>query len=263
MLFQIIMEGNEVFHLPKNSKEIQRVVQVQKGILFPRLVPLHGIIEKHYDLRLREFCPSVDNNHVNELLSLQDICMTFVATHAEYIDSLEGFPLQMGEQLWKKICSLGTLNWPSCSTQQILDKFSSAYPGEFLPSCKISNLVMINNFEEELKILFRKAVKRLDLSNAGLDDDHDLIAAISGFKQLSHLTLAKNRLSSKTLRIMFGIPEMMKKTTMPCLEYLDLSFNEKVTPNGIARYVGESKHSGIFCLFSAHRAKFYYNYDPF
>ena len=52
--------------------------------------------------------------------------------------------------------------------------FTEAYPDLILTECKISCLLMVNNYENELNVLFANVVK-LDLSGLRLGDSHDLI----------------------------------------------------------------------------------------
>ena len=136
---------------------------------------------------------------------------------------------------------------PSDETVQILRTFCDAYQGEILEKCKLSDLLVINNYEEQIKVLFENCTV-LDLSGCDLDETHDILVEMPSICQkLTYLNLANNKLSSKSLRLMFGVPPETdaQKThysdRFTCLEHFDVSGNLNVTFSGIIRYVTHRK----------------------
>ena len=75
-----------------------------------------------------------------------------------------------------------------------------------MEKCKLSDLFVINNYEEQIKVLFENCTV-LDLSGCDLDETHDILVEMPSICQkLTYLNLANNKLSSKSLRLMFGVP---------------------------------------------------------
>jgi hypothetical protein len=183
--------------------------------------------------------------------SLFDSCLELVALNTDCLDSLEGFPDQIAFAIWNKAIAMQQFDRPCSSTVQSLDTFISAYPDEILPLCKISNLFVLNNYEEELKVLFSN-VRTLDLTKCALDQDHDLLPELPKIcHSLNKLILADNFLSSKSLRLIFGVPnndDKMTTTALKSLTYLDISGNPMITYPGVKRYIMENRPKNLSTL---------------
>ncbi|HIF15347.1 MAG TPA: hypothetical protein EYQ86_08560 [Bacteroidetes bacterium] len=108
-----------------------------------------------------------------------------------------------------------------------------------MPQCKLPNcLAMLNNYEEEFKAIFRQ-IKRLDLTGCQLGDEHELLPYLgTSCPHLESLVLAANCLSSKGLRLSFGVPTS-GNFRFPSLLSLDLRQNPSITIGGVKRYVIE------------------------
>ena len=171
-----------------------------------------------------------------ELLSLKEICLSLVSRFAECIDSLEGFPISMGEELWKQCVKQDQRMMKSCqSTQIIIGLFEDAYREEMLQSCRLNQISVINNYEQELLILLRHC-RKIDLTGAKLDDKDDIIATLpTACPYLTHLNLSQNNFSAVVLRIIFGLP--FDPPRCQKLEYFDISKNPSVSIKGLLRYV--------------------------
>ena len=166
-----------------------------------------------------------------ELLSLKEICLSLVSRFAECIDSLEGFPISMGEELWKQCVKQDQRMMKSCqSTQIIIGLFEDAYREEMLQSCRLNQISVINNYEQELLILLRHC-RKIDLTGAKLDDKDDIIATLpTACPYLTHLNLSQNNFSAVVLRIIFGLP--FDPPRCQKLEYFDISKNPSVSLKG-------------------------------
>lgn len=121
--------------------------------------------------------------------------------------------------------------WIGNKTSWTLATFAEAYPDLMLRQVVVNNLFLINDYHTDLLQLLRGTVK-LDLSDIGLDDDHDLIKDLQHLEALSILILDKNDLSDVGIR----------NLVLPCaggrklkkLEYIDVS-NNKITIKGLQR----------------------------
>ena len=119
---------------------------------------------------------------------------------------------------------------------QILEIFVDSYKDEMLSSLRVDKLLVLNNHEDEFKILIRNCTM-IDLSNCGIDEDHDILIHIANFCQnLQVLKMNRNSLSSKSLRLMFGLPTLPKKNLVK-LNCLEIAGNTKITIKGIEQYV--------------------------
>ena len=65
---------------------------------------------------------------------------------------------------------------------EILEIFVESYQDEILSSLRLDKLLVLNNHEEEFKILIRNCTL-IDLSNCGIDEDHDILIHIANFCQ--------------------------------------------------------------------------------
>ena len=95
-----------------------------------------------------------------KLKSLFNLCIDFIAENAQDLESLENFPIDIGVQIWQACCKLRLQNKPSSDeTVQILRTFCDAYQGEILEKCKLSDLLVLNNYEEQLKARVYKDIR--------------------------------------------------------------------------------------------------------
>ena len=178
--------------------------------------------------------PKREKKVSHELQTLFKLCLDFVAENAFEIESLEGFPIQMGEQIWNACIETKSIFGPRSA--DIIDTFVEAYESEMLSSLKLSDLMVLNNHEDGLKSLMKYCTV-IDLSNCGIDEDHDVLNNITeACRDLQTLKLNNNRLSSKSLRLLFGTPTL-PRNRLQNLKTLEIFGNEKVTVKGIYQYV--------------------------
>ena len=104
----------EIYHVPKKiGAKIQKLnLKTYKPII--ESISSNSIIQS----RRRCLLPNVENSlqidekiekKSGDLKNLFELCLDFVAQNAHEIESLEGFPLQMGEQIWKRCLDVKSL----------------------------------------------------------------------------------------------------------------------------------------------------------
>ena len=103
----------EIYHVPKkNGAKIQKLnLKTYEPII-------QSISSNSNDRKRCLLSPKNENlddekftkkNSGSVLKKLFELCLDFVAENAHEIESLEGFPLQMGEQIWKRCLDVKSL----------------------------------------------------------------------------------------------------------------------------------------------------------
>ncbi|TRY62185.1 hypothetical protein TCAL_09531 [Tigriopus californicus] len=163
-------------------------------------------------------------------MTLQATCVKFIATHAELLDSLEGFPEEIGKRLWDALVALpDKLNGHQGAT--ILANFTHAYPALVLHSCQLSNIVVLDKHDLQFFALFQ-FVRQLDLAGCKMGSNHDLLPQIHSFQSLVQLSLSENALDDSGIANL--INPYLYRGGFPRLKELDLSFNS-LTSKSVAR----------------------------
>ena len=239
-----MQDMDAVFCKPKGADKIHRV-HFSKDNRIPFVIPFETYSSSRVP-KLREgLFPPAGKQLISqvqaklsspELKTLKEICLSLVSRFAECIESLEGFPIIMGEELWRQCVKQDERMMKSCqSTQTIVELFEDAYGEEMLQSCRLNQILVINNYEQELLILLRHC-RKIDFTGAKLCDNDDIIVALPiACPHLTHLNLSQNNFSSVVLRILFGLPLDPPKCHR--LEYFDISKNLSVSTKGLIRYV--------------------------
>ena len=244
---------SEVFIKPKGATEIQKVIYKSETHIFIRETKRPKIPKLTEGLRVFTKSSKVSDKCPNRtktskkcqkndtcLKSLYELCIEFIAENAEDLESLEDFPLQIGLEIWQKLTIFKkeqkTLSDEDKSVQT-LSIFNDAYPQEMLTKCKISNLLVINNYEAEINCLLRNCLQ-LSLTSCNLDENHDLLPELPKIcQQLEFLDLSKNKLSSISLRLLFGVPGQIGNfRRFPKMQNLDISRNPNISLKALIRY---------------------------
>ena len=129
--------------------------------------------EARYGRRRRRFsdCDQVRPYNPNgKLLGLAECCVAFVSAHLDFLESLQDFPEEMGSRIWKRALSDG-------NCERNLGVFADAYPNAFLPDCRISSLVLLDDRVELWPALLAH-VRSLDLSDCQMGDSHELVGEL-------------------------------------------------------------------------------------
>jgi hypothetical protein len=164
--------------------------------------------------------PSNNNN-----FKLFDMCLTFIATNLEHVDSLIGFPSQIGLLLFKECVKISKFNSPSC-----LIKFARAYPDLLIESLNLSSSINDNILQHMSPLITICCLKKLDLSSCNLNElnNFDLISNLKESScSLEYLNLANNKLDENFIRKL-TIPQRVNSLNFIKLTHLNLSHNYKL-----------------------------------
>jgi len=168
-------------------------------------------------------------NMSGKVVSLYTQCLALLARFAHCFESLVDFPPDFGEEIFN-LAVKSSLTKDCEETGTALKTFGTAYPHLFLPSCNLTDsLVLMNNYELSLPGLFSSTTS-LDLSNCGLDDSHELLGQLpANCFNLTNLNLSSNQLTD------VGLRRLLLPSTL-ALQVLDWSGN-KLETRSLARFV--------------------------
>nr|XP_046263572.1 leucine-rich repeat-containing protein 42 isoform X2 [Scatophagus argus] len=156
--------------------------------------------------------------------SLFDITLLFVADNIHHVDSLVGFPEQIGDRLFAAAEENRVFLNVDISTKA-LQLFSDAYGEMVLGSlCLRNRFPLLHERMDEIKTFH--SLKSLDLFGCRLGDDHEMFLHLtsSSLTSLIRLFLGGNSLSDIGLQRLTAPIRMMRKG-LDCLKLLDVSYN--------------------------------------
>ncbi|KAM9789808.1 leucine-rich repeat-containing protein 42 [Neosynchiropus ocellatus] len=157
--------------------------------------------------------------------SLFDITLLFVADNIQHVDSLVGFPEQIGDRLFAAAEENRVFMNPDVS-QKALQLFNDAYGDMVLGSlCLRNRFPLFHERMEEMKTFHR--LKCLDLFGCRLGDDHEIFPHLSSSSLascLKQLSVGGNSLSDVGLQRLTAPIRMLKKGLQQ-LQCLDVSHN--------------------------------------
>lgn len=157
--------------------------------------------------------------------SLFDITLLFVADNIHHVDSLVGFPEQIGDKLFAA-AEENRVFLNTDISPQALKLFSDAYGQMVLGSlCLRNRFPLLHERIDEIKTFH--SLKSLDLFGCRLGDDHEIfqhLTTSSLASNLIQLFIGGNSLSDVGLQRLTAPIRMMKKG-LDCLQFLDISHN--------------------------------------
>ncbi|CAJ1072634.1 leucine-rich repeat-containing protein 42 isoform X2 [Xyrichtys novacula] len=156
--------------------------------------------------------------------SLFDITLLFVVDNIYHVDSLVGFPEQIGDKLFAAAEEKHVFLNAEISTKALL-LFSDAYGEMVLRSlCLRNRFPLLHERMSEIRTFH--SLKSLDLFGCRLGDDHEIFLHLtsSSLASLNQLFIGGNSLSDAGLQKLTAPIRMMKKG-LDCLQVLDLSYN--------------------------------------
>ncbi|KAK6311171.1 hypothetical protein J4Q44_G00192260 [Coregonus suidteri] len=157
--------------------------------------------------------------------SLYDISLLFVAYNIHHVDSLEGFPEQVGDRLFAAAEEKQIFSDPEAAPRA-LQLFSDAYGDIVLGSlCLRHRFPLLSEKLEEIKTFH--SLKCLDLFGCRLGDSHDIFQHLTSdslSRSLVQLSLGGNSLSDQGLQRLTAPVRMMRRG-LRHLQILDLSYN--------------------------------------
>lgn len=156
--------------------------------------------------------------------SLFDITLLFVADNIHHVDSLIGFPEQIGGRLFAAVEEKRVFLKPDISAKA-LQLFTDAYGKMVLGSlCLRNRFPLLHERMDEIKTF--QSLKTLDLFGCRLGDNHELFQHLtsSSLASLIQLFIGGNNLSDAGLQRLTTPIRMMQKG-LDCLQLLDISYN--------------------------------------
>ncbi|XP_039999419.1 leucine-rich repeat-containing protein 42 isoform X2 [Xiphias gladius] len=156
--------------------------------------------------------------------SLFDITLLFVADNIHHVDSLVGFPEQIGDRLFAAAEENRAFSNTDISPKA-LQLFSDAYGQMVLGSlCLRNRFPLLHERLDEIKTFH--SLKSLDLFGCRLGDDHEIFQHLTStsLANLIWLFIGGNSLSDVGIQRLTAPIRMMRKG-LDCLQLLDVSYN--------------------------------------
>ncbi|KAM8839241.1 leucine-rich repeat-containing protein 42 isoform 2-T2 [Synchiropus picturatus] len=157
--------------------------------------------------------------------SLFDITLLFVADNIQHVDSLVGFPEQIGDRVFAAVEENRVFMNPDVSPKA-LQLFNDAYGEMVLGSlCLRNRFPLFHERMDEMKTFHN--LKCLDLFGCRLGDDHEIFPHLSSSSLascLKQLFIGGNSLSDVGLQRLTAPIRMLKKGLQQ-LQFLDVSHN--------------------------------------
>ncbi|XP_036940630.1 leucine-rich repeat-containing protein 42 isoform X1 [Acanthopagrus latus] len=157
--------------------------------------------------------------------SLFDITLLFVADNIHHVDSLVGFPEQIGDRLFAA-AEENRVFLNTNISPKALQLFSDAYGEMVLGSlCLRNRFPLLHERMDEIKTFH--SLKSLDLFGCRLGDEHEIflhLTSSSLASSLIQLSIGGNCLSDVGLQRLTAPIRMMRKG-LDCLQFLDVSYN--------------------------------------
>ncbi|XP_034744617.1 leucine-rich repeat-containing protein 42 isoform X2 [Etheostoma cragini] len=156
--------------------------------------------------------------------SLFEISLLFVADNIHHVDSLVGFPEQIGNRLFAA-AEENRVFLNADISQKALQLFSDAYGEIVLGSlCLRNRFPLLHERLHEIKTFH--SLKSLDLFGCRLGDDHEIFQHLtsSSLASLIQLFIGGNSLSDVGLQRLTAPIRLLKKG-LDCLQLLDISYN--------------------------------------
>ncbi|KAM9349356.1 leucine-rich repeat-containing protein 42 [Symphorus nematophorus] len=157
--------------------------------------------------------------------SLFDITLLFVADNIHHVDSLVGFPEQIGDRLFAA-AEENRVFLNADISAKALQLFSDAYEDLVLGSlCLRNRFPLLYERMDEIKTFH--SLKSLDLFGCRLGDDHEIflhLTSSSLASSLIELFIGGNGLSDVGLQRLTAPVRVMRKG-LDCLQFLDVSYN--------------------------------------
>ncbi|XP_024914391.1 leucine-rich repeat-containing protein 42 isoform X2 [Cynoglossus semilaevis] len=156
--------------------------------------------------------------------SLFELTLRFVADNIHHVDSLVGFPEQIGDKLFAAAEENRVFSNPDISCKA-LQLFSDAYGHMVLESlCLRNRFPLLHEKMDEIKTFH--GLKCLDLFGCRLGDDHEMFQHLTStsLANLTHLAIGGNNLSDVGLQRLTAPIRIMKKG-LGGLQLLDISHN--------------------------------------
>ncbi|KAJ8011484.1 hypothetical protein DPEC_G00058700 [Dallia pectoralis] len=177
--------------------------------------------------------------------SLYDISLLFVAYNVHHVDSLNGFPEQVGDRVFSIAEEKQIFSDPD-RAPRALQLFSDAYGEVVLRSlCLRDRFPLLSEKLEEIKTFH--SLKSLDLFGCRLGDSHDIFQHLTSdtlLRSLFQLSLGGNNMSDQGVQRLTAPVRMMKRG-LRHLQLLDLSADNPITEKAVGYLACLPKLNGL------------------
>jgi len=178
------------------------------------------------------------NKQENNPLSLFDYCLTFVAVNIKNVESLDGFPEPVGEQLFRKVISVGGMEFSDVSCFPALQLFIDAYDDVVLSELNFSGLKftssLIAHYCLKTVSTLSSSLRSLDLSDCDIESQDPVLGHIASMKQLKVLNLQRNKLTDESIHTL-TTPNRVLQRGLTHLEVFILAGNRQVTERSLGQ----------------------------
>ncbi|XP_003744310.1 leucine-rich repeat-containing protein 42 [Galendromus occidentalis] len=166
--------------------------------------------------------------------SLEDLCVDFISSHCEWVDSWDGVPDYLSKKVFFRMVDKGCVDFTEDACIR-LKPFRDTY-GILLQSRVNFSQQSAMFFSEILDIyeLIADYIAFLDLSKCKLGSGHPVFASLVYFHNLRCLVMSECALNDDSLRRL-TLPISMRDTGAKNLLMLDISNNPQITSRSIPK----------------------------
>uniref|UniRef100_A0A3P9ISI0 Leucine-rich repeat-containing protein 42 n=1 Tax=Oryzias latipes TaxID=8090 RepID=A0A3P9ISI0_ORYLA len=153
--------------------------------------------------------------------SLFQMTLSFVVDNIQHVDSLVGFPEQIGRIVFSAAAEGHVFSGPDAS--KALRLFADAYGETLLGSlCLRNRFPLLHERMEEIRTFC--SLKSLDLFGCRLGDQHEIFQHVTSLANLVRLFIGANGLSDAGLQRLTAAVRM-RRAGLDSLQVLDVSYN--------------------------------------
>lgn len=168
---------------------------------------------------------------------LFDMCLRFIATNLENVETLVEFPSQIGVLLFNECQQINKFNADeSIYALKCFKMFTTAYPDYLIESLNLNQQSKL--LVEIAPIISVCTINKLDLSDCDLSTqtDFNLVTFLKeSAHSLEYLNLSKNKIDETFIK-KFTLPQRLNYTMLTRLKVLILSHNYKLKASSIIKH---------------------------
>jgi len=165
-----------------------------------------------------------------ELCSLKDISLRYIACNIKLADSFVGLPEIVGKEIFDACCKFGSLNPSSLEDwATVLNIFCEAYQHLILETLNLSGRHSFVNIDFEAILSFTH-LKVLDLSHCKIGDNHPILVHLHSFHHLEYLSLSGNNFGVAGVKLLTQ-HNRRTRSGFRNLKFLKLNDNSAIRAN--------------------------------
>uniref|UniRef100_A0A8C7XCR2 Leucine-rich repeat-containing protein 42 n=1 Tax=Oryzias sinensis TaxID=183150 RepID=A0A8C7XCR2_9TELE len=210
------MEGGSIY-----VRERGKLRRVGDTALAPAAPPADGRTESRAPANKHGRITSRAEGSLRFSESLFQMTLSFVVDNIQYVDSLVGFPEQIGRTVFSAAAEGHVFSGPDAS--KALRLFADAYGETLLGSlCLRNRFPLLHERMEEIRTFC--SLKSLDLFGCRLGDQHEIFQHVTSLANLVRLFIGANGLSDAGLQRLTAAVRM-RRAGLDSLQVLDVSYN--------------------------------------